>query len=114
MALAIFAVCERVRLAMGAVSIFLCTLGGAQSMEGKRDRVRRVIGSSGPAVGICGIGMPGGFGMTTLGGDEGGRSSRGRRMGRRIEHGQARVCKGVARSGFTCGGLLLVVQRWIA
>ena len=72
MALATFAVCERVRLAMGAVSIVLCTLGGYRSMEGKRDRVRRAIGSSGLAVGICGIGMSGGFGMTTLGGDAGG------------------------------------------
>ena len=87
MALATFAVFERVRLAMGAVSIFLCTLGGDRSMEGKRDRVRRAIGSSGLVVGIFGIGMSGGFGMTTLGGDVGGRSSRGRRIGRRIERG---------------------------
>ena len=47
MALAMFAVCERVRLAMGAVSIFLCTLGGARSVKGKLDHVRRAIGSSG-------------------------------------------------------------------
>ena len=75
---------------------------------------RRAIGSSGLAVGICGIGMSSGFGMTTLGGDAGGRYSWGRRMFRRIERGWARVCKGVARGSFTCGGLLLVVQRWIA
>ena len=31
---------------MGAVSIVLCTLGGARSMDGKRDRVRRAMGSS--------------------------------------------------------------------
>ena len=71
MALATFAVCERVRLAMGAVSIVLCTLGGARSMEGKRDLVRRAIGSSGLVVGSCGICMSGGVGMTTLGGDGG-------------------------------------------
>ena len=88
MALAIFAVCERARLEMGAVSIVLCTLGGAWSMEGKRDHMRRAIGSSGLAVGVCGIGMSGGFGMTTLGGDAGGRSSWGRRIGRRIERGR--------------------------
>ena len=80
MALATFAVCERVRLAMGAVSIVLCTLGGARSMEGKRDSVRRAIGSSGLAVGICGISMYNGVGMTTLGGDAGGRYSRGQHM----------------------------------
>ena len=96
MALAIFAVYERVRLSMGAVSIVLCTLGGDRSMEGKRDRVQRAIGSSGLAVGICGIGMSGVFGMTTLGGDAGGRSYRGRRMGRRIQRGRVRLCKGVA------------------
>ena len=88
MALATFAVFERVRLAMGAVSIVLCTLGGARSMEGKRDRVQLAIGSYGLVVGICGIGMSDGFRMTTLGGDAGGRSSRGRHIGRRIERGQ--------------------------
>ena len=71
MALAMFAVYERVCLEMGAVSIVLCTLGGAWSMEGKQDRVRRAIGSSRLVVGICGTGMYGGFGMTTLGGDAG-------------------------------------------
>ena len=80
MALVMFAVFESLRLAMGSVSIVLCTLGGARSMEGKLDRVRRAIGSSGLAVGICGIGMSGGFGMTTLGGDAGGRFSWGRHI----------------------------------
>ena len=94
MVLAIFAVCERVRLDMGAVSVVLCTLGGARSMEGKRYHVRRALGSSGLAVGICGIGMSGGVGMTTLGGNAGGWSSQGRRIGRRIERGWARVFKG--------------------
>ena len=89
MALAIFTVCEFVRLSMGAVSVVLCTLGGVRSMEGKRECVRHAIGSSGLAVGICGIGMSGGVVMTTLGGDAGGRSSRGRRIGRRIERGRA-------------------------
>ena len=83
-------------------------------MEVKRDRVRRAIGSSGLAVGFCGIGMSSGFGMTTLGGDTGGRYSCGRRIVCSIERRRARVCKGVAPGGFTYGGLLLVVQRWIA
>ena len=67
MALTTFAVCKRVRLAMGAVSIVLCTLGGALSMEGNRERVRHAIGSSGLVVGVGGIGMSGGFGMNNLG-----------------------------------------------
>ena len=83
-------------------------------MEGNRYRVLRAIGYSGLAVGICVIGTSGGFGMTTLGGDAGGWYSWGRHIGCRIDRGRARVCKGVARGGFTCGGLLLVFQRWIA
>ena len=58
-------------------------------MEGKRDQVRRAIGSSGLVVDVRGIGVSGGFGMTTLGSGAGGRSSRGRRIGRRIERGRA-------------------------
>ena len=46
MTLAMAAVCERVRLAIGAASVFLFTLGGGQSMMGNLDRVRRAIGSS--------------------------------------------------------------------
>ena len=114
MSLAMFAVCECVRLAMGAVSFVLCTLGDARSMEGKLERVRRAIGSSGLALGICGTGMDGGFGMTTLGGDVGGRYSWVRRIGCRIERGRVRVCESVARGGFACGGLLIVVHRWIS
>ena len=83
-------------------------------MEGKYDRLRRAIGSSGLAVGICGIGMSSDVVITTLGGDAGGRSTRGRHIGRRIERGRERVCKGLARGDFSCGGLLLVEQRWIA
>ena len=58
MALAVFAVCERVRLATGAVSRIgrLC------------DLVRRAMGSSG----LRGIGLSDGFGMTTLGSGAGG------------------------------------------
>ena len=41
-------------------------------MEGKWDRVRRAIGSYGLVVGMGGIGMSGGFGMTTLGSGAGG------------------------------------------
>ena len=52
MSLAMLAVYERVRLTMGAVSIVLCTLVGARSMEGTLYRVRRAIGSSWLAVGI--------------------------------------------------------------
>ena len=58
-------------------------------MEGNLDRVRRAIGSSGIAVGICVIGISGGFGMTTLGGDAGGRYYWERRIGRRIKRGRA-------------------------
>ena len=114
MALAMFAVCKRVRLSMGDMSIVLCTLGGALSMEGNLYRVQRAIVFSGLVVGICVIGMSGGFGMTNLGGDAGGRYSWGLRIGRRIERGRAQVCKGVVRGGYACGGILLVVQRWIA
>ena len=46
MTLAMITACERVRLAMVAVSIVLYTLGGARSVEGNLDRVRRAIGSS--------------------------------------------------------------------
>ena len=67
MALTMFAVCERVRLEMGAVSIVLFTLGGTRSMEGKLDRVQRAIGSYGLVVSICSTGIAGSFGMTTLG-----------------------------------------------
>ena len=89
MVLAIFAVCERVRLAAGTVSIFLCTLGGARSMAGKWYRVRHAMGSSGLEMVVGGIGMSGSFGMTTLGSGAVGLSSRGRRIGRRMERGRA-------------------------
>ena len=46
MTLTMDAVFERVRLEIGSVLIVLFTLGGAQSMEGNLDRVRRAIGSS--------------------------------------------------------------------
>ena len=88
-ALAIFTVCGRVRLVMGAMSIVFFTLGGARFMYGKQDRVRRAMGSYGPVVGVVGIGMYGGFGMATLGSGAGGRSSWGRRIGRRIERSRA-------------------------
>ena len=52
MMLAVFTVCERVRLAKGVVS-----------MVGRWDRVRSAMGSSR----LCVIGLSGGFGMTTLG-----------------------------------------------
>ena len=76
MALAVFAVCERMRLDTGAVSIVLCTLGGARSMAGKWDRVRCAMGSSGLMVGVGGIGLSGEFGITTLGSGAGGLSLR--------------------------------------
>ena len=56
--LSVFVVCERVRLATGAVS----TVGGLW------DLVRRAMGSSG----LRGIGLSGGVGMTTLGSGAGG------------------------------------------
>ena len=68
-------VCERLRLAIGAVSVVLFTLGGGRSMVGNLDRVHHAIGSYGPAMDSGGISMAGGFGMTTLGGEAGGRSS---------------------------------------
>ena len=52
MTLAVFVVCEQVRLTTGAVS----TIGGWW------DLVHRAMGSSG----LRGIGLSGGFGMTTL------------------------------------------------
>ena len=58
MTLAVFAVCERVHLATGAVS----------KIGGLWDLVRRAMGSSG----LRGIGLSGGFGMTTLGSGAGG------------------------------------------
>ena len=81
MVLAVFAICERVRLATGAVSIGVLTRGGTRSMVGMWDRVRHAMGSSR----LCGIGMSGGFGMTTLGSGMGGLSLRGRCIGRRME-----------------------------
>ena len=56
--LAVFAVCERVRLATGAVS----------KIGGLWDPVCRAMGSSG----LHGIGLSGGFGMTILGSGTGG------------------------------------------
>ena len=58
MTLAVFAVCERVRLATGAVS----------KIGGLWDLVCRAMGYSG----LRGIGLSGGFGMTTLGSGAGG------------------------------------------
>ena len=84
MTLAMAALCERVRLEIGAVSVFLFSLGGGRSMVGNLDRVRRAIFSSGLAMDSGGISMAGGFGMNTLGGEAGGRSSWGRRIRRRI------------------------------
>ena len=65
-------------------------------------------------MGICGISMAGGFGMTTLGGDAGGWSSWGRRIGLRIERSRVRVCETVVQCGFVCGGLVVFFHRWIA
>ena len=52
---------------MFAASIVLCTLGGVSFMEGKWDRVRRAIVFSVLVVGVGGIVMSGGCGITTLG-----------------------------------------------
>ena len=89
MALAVFTVCERVRLVTGTVSIVLCTLEGTRSMAGNWERVCREMGSSGLVVGVGGISLSGGFGMTTLGSGAGGLSSQGRRIGRRMERDRA-------------------------
>ena len=53
-------------------------------MAGRWDRVRRAMGSSR----LGGIGLSGGFGMTTLGSGAGGLSSRGWHIGRRMERGR--------------------------
>ena len=58
-------------------------------MAGKWDRLCRAMVSSGLGVGVFGIGLSGGFGMTTLGSGAGGLSLRGRRIGRRMERGRA-------------------------
>ena len=85
MVLALLAVCERVRLATGAVSIGVFTRGVTWYMVGMWDLVRHAMGSSR----LRGIGLSGGFemttlgsgagnfGMTTLGGGAGGLSLRG-------------------------------------
>ena len=57
MTLGVFTVCERVRLATGAVS-----------MVGRGELVHRAMGSSR----LSGIGLSGGFGMNTLGSGAGG------------------------------------------
>ena len=89
MALAVFAVCECLRLATGAVFIVLCTLVGVRSMAGKWDPVRRAMGSSGMVVGVVCVGLSGGIEMTTLGSGARGLSLRVRRIGRRVEHSRA-------------------------
>ena len=110
MVLAVFAVCERVRLATGDVSIGVFTRGGTRSMAVRWDRVRREMGSSR----IGGIGLSGGFvmttlgsgaggfGMTNLGGGAGGLSSWGQQIVQRMGRGCAR------------GAVVVVVQRWTA
>ena len=60
------------------------------------------------------IGVAGGFGLTTLVGESGGRYSWGRRTRGSIERGQVRVCGSVVRCGFVCGGPLIFVHRWMA
>ena len=71
MTLAMAVVCERVHLAIGAVSVLLFTLGGGRSMVGNLERLHCAIGSYGLAMDSGGISMDEGFGMTTLGGDAG-------------------------------------------
>ena len=61
MALAVFVVCDCVRLVMGAVYIVLSTLGGARSVAGKWDHVCCEIVSSGLGVGVVSIGLSGRF-----------------------------------------------------
>ena len=46
MTLAMDAVCERVRLAIGNLIVVLFALGGGRPTVGNLDRVRRAIGSS--------------------------------------------------------------------
>ena len=58
-------------------------------MDGKWDRVRRAMGSSGLVVGVGGVGLSGGFEMITLGSGAGCMSSQGRRIGGRMERCRA-------------------------
>ena len=96
--LAMAAVCERVHLAIGAVSGVFFTLGGGWStVWGTLDLVHRVTDSyllmmDGTSVGI---GEALGFGMATLGSVSGGRSSWGRRVGRSMERCCVLVCRSV-------------------
>ena len=108
MTLTMTAVCERVRLVIGAVSVVLFTLVCGRSMVGNLDRVRHAIVSSGLAWDSGGIIMAGGFGMTTLGGKAGGWSSWGRRIGCRIERGWMRVRESFVQCGFVCAGLVVL------
>ena len=68
MSLAVFTVYERVLLVTGDVSIGVFTRGDTRSMAGRWDRVHRAMGSSR----LRGIGLSGGFGITTLGSGAGG------------------------------------------
>ena len=99
MTLAVFAVCEQVRLATGAVfmvgrcDLVPCAMGSSRL---------RGIGLSG-GFGMTNLGSgAGGFGMTTLGGGTGGLSLLGRRIVQRMGRGCARVA------------VVVVVQHWIA
>ena len=87
MTLAVFAVYERVRLATGTVS----------RIAELWYLVRRAMGYSG----LCGIGLSGGFGMTTLGGGAWSFSLWGRQIVRRMGLGR----------GYTRVSVVVVIQR---
>ena len=114
MTLAMAAVCEHMRMAIGAMSVVFFTLGGGRYIVGNLDRVRRTIGSSGPEMDSGGTSMTGVFGMDTLGGAYGGWSSCGWHMGRSIELCRLRVCGNVVRCGFGRAGSVILAQRWMA
>ena len=115
--LAMAAVCERVRMEIGAVSGVLFKLGGGRStVWGTLDLVLRATGSYwlvmyGNGVGI---GEALGFGMAPLGGTSGGRSSWGRYIGRSMERCRVLVCGSVVRCGFVRAGNASLAHRWMA
>ena len=83
-------------------------------MVGNLDRVHRAIDSSILVMDSGGISMAGGFGMTTIVGKAGGRSSWGQRIGRRIERGRVHLCESVVQYGFVCGGPAVFFHLWMA
>ena len=108
------AVCERLRLAIDAVSGVLFTLGGGWStVWGNLDLVHCATGSYLLVMDVSGVGIGEalGFGMATLGGASGGRSSWGRSIGQNIERCRVRVCGIMVRCGLVRTGNVILAHR---